>query len=198
MTKTKKNRVAIYLRVSTTQQTTELQARDLRQYCTNRNFNITHVYEDIGSGADYKKRPELKRLMNDARKRKFDIVLCWKFDRFSRSTKHLIESLEEFNELSIAFISYQENLDTSSSMGKMIFGVISSIAELERDLIRERVISGLNNARAKGRKLGRPQKCSGSQIKHLRAKGLSYRAIAKELGISIGSVSRALNSSSSS
>ncbi|MGB0454360.1 MAG: recombinase family protein [Bacteriovoracaceae bacterium] len=193
----KSNRVALYLRVSTTHQNTELQERDLKQFCEYKNLNITHIYKETCSGSK-QSRPELKKLMNDARKRKFDIVLCWKFDRYSRSTKHLVESLEEFDELGIAFISYQENLDTSSSMGRAMFSIISAIAQLERDLIRERVISGLNNAREKGRKLGRLKKRSDQKIRLLRSKGLSYRAIAKELSISVSSVQAALKGLSKS
>lgn len=194
----RKNRTALYLRVSTSHQNTELQARDLHQYCISRDLSITHVYEDIGSGASQKKRPELKRLMDDARKRKFDIVLCWKFDRFSRSTRHLVESLEEFESLGVSFVSYQENLDTGSSMGRAMFSIISAMAQLERDILRERVLAGINNAKEKGQKLGRPKKRSDQKIRLLRSKGLSYRAIAKELSISVSSVQAALKTASSS
>jgi len=96
--------------------------------------------------------------MDDARKRKFDAMVVWRFDRFDRSTKHLLLALEEFRSLGIQFISYQENIDTSSPLGQALFTIVSAVAQLERDLIRERITAGIRNARANGKQLGRPRR----------------------------------------
>src|SRR5262249_34070139 len=118
----------------------------------------------------------------------------YRFDRFARSSRHLILALEEFKNLGVGFISYQENIDTTSPLGKAIFVIVGAMAELERNIIVERVKSGLKAARAKGRQLGRPgRKYEPKRITELRSKGLSYRAIAKELGISRMTVKRVLS-----
>ncbi len=123
--------------------------------------------------------------MADARRRLFDAVLVWRFDRFARSTRHLINALHEFRHLGIAFVSYQENLDTSSPMGEAMFTIIGAMAQLERDITRERVKAGVNRARSRGRQLGRPRKVfHRDQVQKLRAEGLSFRQIGKQLGIS--------------
>jgi DNA invertase Pin-like site-specific DNA recombinase len=118
-------RVAIYTRVSTDEQKTDLQLRDLREYVARRGYDVFQIYEDIVSGAATE-RPALSRLLDDARKRKFDIVLVWKFDRFARSLKMLVDSLALFQELGIDFISYKENIDTTTSMGRLIFHINSA------------------------------------------------------------------------
>jgi DNA invertase Pin-like site-specific DNA recombinase len=117
--------------------------------------------------------------MPDARKRKFDAVLCWRFDRFARSTKHLITALEEFRHLGIEFISYQENIDTSSPLGKAIFTIVSAIAELERNIIVDRVKAGLRRARESGKKLGRPKRLdlNFEELRKMRDQGLSFKKI---------------------
>src|ERR1022692_1472383 len=109
------------------------------------------------SSARKSSSPELNKLMDDARKRQFDAIVVWRFDRFARSTKHLLSALEEFRSLGIQFISYQENVDTSSALGQALFTIVSAVAQLERDLIRERVSAGIRNARANGKRLGRPK-----------------------------------------
>ena len=147
-------RVAIYTRVSTSEQSVDMQTSDLRHYCEQRGFEIYKEYSDQISGTK-DRRPGLDDLMADARKRKFDVVLVWRFDRFARSTKHLVTALEEFKHLGIDFISYQENIDTSSPLGKAIFTIISAISELERNIIVERVKAGLRNAKAHGKRLGK-------------------------------------------
>lgn len=147
-------RVAIYARVSTNEQSPELQLRDLRQYTMARGLSATE-YVDSGFSGAKQSRPALDRLMDDARKRRFDCVLVWRFDRFARSTKHLLLALEEFRSLGIQFISYQENIDTTSPLGQALFTIVSAVAQLERDLIRGRVRAGLRNARAKGKRFGR-------------------------------------------
>ncbi len=135
--------------------------------------------------------------MNDAKKRRFDAVLVWRFDRFARSTKHLILALEEFRNLGIDFVSYQENIDTSSPLGSAIFTIISAVAQLERDIIAERVKAGLRRAKENGKKLGRPSaQVDVEKVIQMRTEGLSLRAIAKETGVSRTTVSDLLSSSS--
>src|SRR6202047_846481 len=150
-------RIGIYARVSTKDQSCELQIRDLRAYCQARRFDLVREYMDVGQSGAKESRPELDKLMNDARKRQFDAIVVWRFDRFARSTKHLLTALEEFRALGIQFISYQENVDTSTPLGQALFTIVSAVAQLERDLIRERVTAGIRNARANGKKLGRPK-----------------------------------------
>jgi DNA invertase Pin-like site-specific DNA recombinase len=150
-------RIGIYARVSTKDQSCEMQLRDLRAYCEARGFDLVREYVDVGQSGAKDSRPELNILMDDARKRQFDAIVVWRFDRFARSTKHLLMALEEFRSLGIQFISYQENIDTSSALGQALFAIVSVVAELERNLIRERVTAGIRNARANGKKLGRPR-----------------------------------------
>jgi DNA invertase Pin-like site-specific DNA recombinase len=124
-------------------------------YCQQRGLEVYKVYVDRGISGTKDKRPALDTLMDDARKRRFDAVLVWRFDRFARSTRHLITALEEFRHYGIDFISFHENIDTSSPMGKAMFTVVAAVAELERSLIAERVKAGLRNAKSKGKHIGR-------------------------------------------
>src|SRR2546425_1418943 len=151
-------RVALYARVSTKNngQHPETQLIALREYAQHRGFHVAGEYVDIGISGAKDRRPELDRLMTDARRRRFDVVLVARFDRFARSTRHLVLALEEFNALGIDFISLSESIDTSTAMGRMVFTVISAVAELERALIRERVVLGLKRAKVQGKRLGRP------------------------------------------
>lgn len=189
-------KIAIYIRVSTSHQKTDLQENDLLNYSSQRNFQIYKIYSDKGVSGSKEKRPALDQLMNDARKRKFDLVLVWAFDRAARSSIHLLKMLDEFQNLGIDFISYRENIDSTSPMGKAMFTIISAMAELEKSLITSRIKSGLRTAKLKGKILGRPKKRDDRMIIALRKQGLSFRAIAKKLGISLGSVQQALKSSS--
>jgi DNA invertase Pin-like site-specific DNA recombinase len=134
-------RIGIYARVSTRDQSCELQVRDLRSYCAARQWEAIE-YIDTGFSGSKESRPELNNLMDAARKRQFDAIVVWRFDRFARSTKHLLTALEEFRALGIQFISFQENIDTSSALGQALFTIVSAVAQLERDLIRERVSAG--------------------------------------------------------
>ena len=182
-------RVGIYARVSTKDQSCALQVRDLKAYCAARKFTIFCEYIDVGESGAKNSRPELNNLMADARKRKFDSVVVWRFDRFARSTKHLLLALEEFRSLGIQFISYQENIDTTSPLGQALFTIVSAVAQLERDLIRERVNAGIRHARACGKQLGRPRRIvDGEELVRLQAEGASLRQIAKKLGIGYGTV----------
>jgi len=180
-----KRRVAIYARVSTQDQDPQMQLRELRTYAKLRTFTVAHEFIDHVSGAT-SERPELSKLWQAARARKIDTVLVWKFDRFARSTKQLIDALEEFRHLGVDFISITEQIDTSSPMGKAMFTVISAIAEFERSLISERVRSGIAKARAQGKQHGRPKTSAETikEIKRLRRQGKSLNKIAKQLGVS--------------
>src|SRR6202521_3456494 len=191
------SRVAIYARVSTTNhgQDVTVQTRELEQFAEARGWRLFDSYLDLGISGSKDKRPELDRLMADAHRRKFDVVIVWKFDRFARSVSHLLRALETFNALGIAFVSLSENVDTTTPTGKMIFTVLGAVAELERSLIVERVRAGLRNARAKGKTLGRPRTAvDTAKIDRLRASGLSWPKIAAELGVSVGTVYQASRS----
>ncbi len=180
-------KIAIYTRVSTQDQSTEMQTQDLKRYCDQRGFEVYKEYSDQGFSGTKDKRPALDELMNDAKKKRFDAVLCWRFDRFARSTKHLITALEEFRHLGIEFISYQENIDTSSPLGKAMFTIVSAIAELERNILLERVRAGLRRAKESGKILGRPKRMDldVTELRRMRNKEkLSYRQIGKKVGAS--------------
>lgn len=185
------NLVAVYARVSTANQDYSMQLHCLRAYCEQRGFTIYKEYCDVGSGAT-RQRPALKDLMNDAQKKAFAYVLVFRFDRYARSTAHLLESLVRFRELGIGFISYNENIDTSSALGEAIFTIISAVSQLERDIIKERVVNGIANARAKGKILGRPQEIDRDQVYKLRSQGLSLKQIAEKLGTTKSGVSKIL------
>lgn len=180
-------RAVLYSRVSTLHhgQDPEVQSREIREYCQRRGWPLVGEYVDAGISGAKERRPQLDRLIADAHKRKFEIVVVWKFDRFARSVSHLLRALENFRALGIEFVSLSEQIDTSTPTGRMIFTVLGAVAELERSLIAERVRAGLRNAKAKGRKLGRPAKhISTAQIAHLRAQGASWRRIGAQLGVS--------------
>lgn len=188
-----KHTVALYLRVSTKDQNTDLQRRDLERYAEIRGWTDMRVYEDLGHSGAKKSRPALDRLMDDARRRRIKTIVVWRFDRFARSASHLITALEEFKSLGIDFVSFTENVDTSSPLGQALFTIIGAMAQLERDIIRERVVSGLKTARAKGIRLGRPKALrDDDRIATLRDGGASIRAIASELKITASAVQRSL------
>jgi DNA invertase Pin-like site-specific DNA recombinase len=188
-------RAAIYARVSTINhgQDVTMQTRELREYCERRGWTVAGEYVDAGVSGSKDSRPELNHLMADASKRRFDIVAVWRFDRFARSTSHLLRALEQFRALGIDFVSFSENVDTSTPTGKMVFTVLGAVAELERSLIAERVRAGLRNAVAKGKRLGRPRaRLDTARIATLRSQGQSIRQIAGELGCSAGLVHKTL------
>ena len=188
-------RVALYARVSTRDQSCEMQLKDLRTYAEARGFIIFREYIDQGVSGSKNSRPELDKLMGDARKRKIEAVICWRFDRFARSCKHLLLALEEFRELGIGFVSYMENIDTTSALGRAIFTIVAAVAELERNLIVERVQAGINHARAKGKRLGRPGRyVNMDRVAELQASGKSLRQIATELGCGYGTIRERLQS----
>jgi DNA invertase Pin-like site-specific DNA recombinase len=184
--------VAIYARVSTLEQNCEVQLQDLRRFAGQR-FALYREYIDVGVSGAQRNRPELGLLMRDARKRLFDVVLVWKFDRFARSLKHLIESLDDFSSLGIDFVSYTEGVDTTTPSGQLLFHIVGAVAQFERDLIAERVRAGLAHARAMGKHIGRPRaKVDVGQITTMRNQKMSLRGIATRLGIPVSRVRRAL------
>ena len=191
-------RTALYARISTSNngQSPEMQLHELREYCERRGWAVAGEYVDSGISGAKDRRPELDRLMADAHKRRFDVVAVWKFDRFARSVSHLLRALDTFRVLGIEFVSLSESLDTATPAGRMVFTVLGAVAELERSLIVERVRAGLRNARAKGKRLGRPRTIvDARRIATLRAQGLSWAKIARELGIGEGTVCRLARSS---
>src|SRR5579884_636952 len=189
-------RAALYARVSTKNngQDPETQLLPLRDYARHRGFEIAGEYVDVGISGSKDRRPELDRLMHDARKRKIDAVIVARFDRFARSTKHLVNALEEFYSLGVEFISLNEAIDTSTPMGKMVFTVIGAVAELERSLIRERVVMGLDRAKRQGKQLGRPKVIvDREKVRAMRKEGRSLRKIAAALKVGKDTVSTILN-----
>lgn len=150
-------RTALYLRVSTADQKPDLQFDGLRGYAARCGLTIVGEYCDVAVSGRREGRPQLSRLMTAARKRDLDCILVWKFDRFARSTRHLLTALEEFQHLGIRFISVQDQIDTDSPMGRAMFTIIGAMAELESALISERVTAGMQAAKSRGRHLGRPR-----------------------------------------
>jgi DNA invertase Pin-like site-specific DNA recombinase len=190
-------RVAIYARVSTGEQNPELQLRELRDYAERRGFIVHREYVEKVTG-DLRRRkraPEFEAMMADARRGRFDCVLVWKYDRFARSLGALVAALQEFRDLGIDFISHTQAIDTTTPMGRLFFHVIGSFAEFERDVIVERVRAGLANARAKGKRLGRPVRDPAAEQRVLaleRDEGLSLRQIAAREGLSPSGVRKML------
>ncbi len=183
--------VAIYARVSTRDQDVELQLVELRKYVQDRGWTIYKEYTDIGQSGAKDSRPQLNLLMADAKRKRFDVVLVWKFDRYARSVKHLVNSLYEFKALNIDFVSLTEGIDSSTPIGKAMFSIIGAMAELERDLIRERVQAGMKRAKERGKAIGRPKKSIDlTEVKRLRDEGLNITQISKTLNISRASLYR--------
>jgi DNA invertase Pin-like site-specific DNA recombinase len=191
---TNKVRVALYARVSTLNgQDPEVQLRELHVYCERRGFQIFDEYVDKGVSGLRERRPALDRLLTDCRKRMVEAVVVYRYDRFARSLRQLVLALEEFRALGIDFISLHEGVDTSTPNGRLVFGIFASIAEFERELIRDRVRSGLAAAKAKGKRVGRPRVAVNAlRIATLRRLGHSWAEITRETGISKGTAQRAL------
>ena len=198
-------KAAIYVRVSTTnrtrggdafEQNPEVQEVPLRQLVQQRGWTLVQVYSDRLSGAKAD-RPGLNSLMNDARRGLFHVVLVWRFDRFARSIEQLVLALAEFRGFKIDFVSCQETLDTGTPMGKAMFTIIGAMAELERDVIRERVVAGMEFARRHGTKsgnaIGRPKRIfDRGEVVRLRESGLSIERIASQMRLGVGKVVRAI------
>src|SRR5690348_2729763 len=182
---------AIYARVSTADQNCDMQLRDLREYCARRGWKATE-YVDTGVSGAKPSREQLDRLMHHARQRKIDVVVCWRFDRFARSTKHLLDALEEFRALGIGFVSHQEAIDTTSPMGKLLFTIIAAMAEMERSILIERVRAGMATAKGKGKFFGRPKRVFRRDVAmEMRAAGNSWRVISNLLGVPVSTIREA-------
>jgi DNA invertase Pin-like site-specific DNA recombinase len=175
-------RIAVYARVSTTDQDADLQLVELRRYAAARGWVIAGEFVDRGVSGAASSRPALDQLWAAARRRDVDGVVVWRFDRFSRSITDLVASLEEFRTLGVAFVSIHEQIDTGSPTGRVVFAVVAAMAEVEREILRERVRAGLLRARERGIRLGRPLKLDALTVLRLRHEGMSVRAIARSVG----------------
>ena len=187
-------RVGLYARTSTIRdQSPEMQIHELRQVAVQRGWSVVGEYIDHGESGAKDRRPQLDKLMQQASRGKLDIVACWKFDRFARSVRHLVLALDQFGSLGVDFISLRDGIDTSTPAGRFTFHVIAAVAELERQMIRERTVAGIAAAKRKGIKLGRPQTYVNLPlVRVLLGQGRSIRSIAKELGIGATTIRRAL------
>jgi DNA invertase Pin-like site-specific DNA recombinase len=187
----KQTRAALYVRVSTGEQNTEAQERALKDYVQRRGWTVQKIYRDKGMSGAKASRPGLDEMLKDCRRRHVDVVVVWRFDRFARSLKNLIAGLELCRALGIDFVSVTEAIDTSLPAGEMLFQMIGAVAQFERSLIAERVRSGLVNARANGKILGRPplRKLTRKEIADLRRQRahaeVPFRLLAKKFGVSV-------------
>lgn len=186
-------RAGIYCRVSTDEQSTDLQVQELKEYAIARGWTIFRIYEDKATGTN-KNRPMLKELMRDAGARKLDTVLCWKLDRFARSLKDLILMIQEMSELGVDFVSLKDQIDLTTAAGRLMVHIIGAFAEFEASIIKERVKAGLKAAKANGKRLGRPKLRDDDAIHLLRTQGVSIRKIAAQLGVSTGAIQKSLGS----
>jgi DNA invertase Pin-like site-specific DNA recombinase len=184
-------KTVIYARVSTSEQSCEMQLRELRDYAARRELEIIGEFVDTGWSGAKASRPELDRLMREARLRRFDVVLVWKLDRWGRSVAHCVRSIQELVSLGIRFLAATQNIDTDESnpMSQFILHIFAAVAELEREMIRERVVAGIRTAQLNGKSLGRPRRVfRRDQARALRASGMSWRKIAGTLGIPMSTV----------
>lgn len=187
-------RVALYARTSTARdQNPAMQIDELRVLAKQRCWEIVGEYVDRGVSGGKDRRPELDRLNADVGKGKVDVVAVYRFDRYARSVRHLVTALDDYRVRGVDFVSLYDNIDTSSSSGRFTFTVIAGVAELEREIIRERVRSGLQAARRRGEKLGRPRvNVDLTRALGLKVQGLSYRQIASKMGVGLGTLHRAI------
>ena len=186
-------KIALYARVSTDGQDPEVQLQALRAHAAQRGWAIIEEFIDHGFSGAKEKRPALDRMIKAAWTGRFQAVLVWRFDRFARSVKHLLTALEKFRSLNINFISLQEQFDTSTPIGHAMFTIIGAMAQLERDIIRERVKAGLDRARSRGVRLGRPMSSAKpNEVLALHREGLSLPDIARQLHCSRSTVKRRL------
>ena len=184
-------KTVLYARVSTVDQSCDMQLRELRDYATRRGLHVDREYVDTGWSGAKTSRPELDRLMQDARLRRFDAVLVWKLDRWGRSVSHCIRSIQEIVSLGIRFIAATQNIDTDqrNPTSQFILHIFAAVAELEREMIRERVVSGIRSAKASGKSLGRPRRVfRRDEALRLRTAGMSWRKIAQLLDVPMSTV----------
>jgi DNA invertase Pin-like site-specific DNA recombinase len=189
------NRIAIYARVSTVNhgQNPEMQLEEIREYAARRGWTVVGEYVDVGISGSKASRPQLDRMIRDAHLRRYDAVVVWKLDRLGRSLKHLVTTIEDLAAYGVSFVSLRDNLDLSTPAGRLMLHIIGAMAEFERELIRERVSAGIQAARKRGVRLGRPRTyINPDKIRELRSAGVPWRAIAKRLGVGTGTACRAL------
>lgn len=186
--------VVAYCRVSTSDQSVDMQRQDIENYCRARGLRLDREFMDQGISGARASRPALDTLMVEVRLRKIQTVLVWSLSRLGRSLKHLLSILEEFDSCGVTLVSLKEGWDLGTPTGRMIFQIMGALAEWEREQIRDRVKSGLKAARARGSRLGRPTiNYDPERIMELKGAGFSTRAIAKEIGVSNATVSRTLS-----
>lgn len=174
----------IYARVSTNSQDCEMQLKECREYCARKGWPVAAEYVESGQSGSLKSRPDLDKMLAQVRRRKFDAVVVYRFDRFARSSAQLIMTLDEFRELGVDFASIHEAVDTSTPTGRAMFTILAAFAELERETIKERVKSGVQQAREKGVRLGRPPRVWDRQkAQDLIASGLKIEEVAQALGV---------------
>ena len=184
-------RAALYMRVSTVDQHPENQLNELRHFASQRGFQIAEEYTDHGVSGTKSRRPALDKMLNDAHKRRFDVVVVWACDRLARSTKHFLQVLDELNELGVQFLSQREAIDTEGPLGRAIVVIVSAVAELERSLIVERVRAGMRRAKLDGRRIGRvPLDVDHAALVRDRLAGMSLTRVASKYGLSRASVVR--------
>jgi DNA invertase Pin-like site-specific DNA recombinase len=180
----KAKRAAIYVRVSTNEQETDMQETELKEYCNNRSWSCT-VYRDHGYSGAKNDRPALNALLSDMRKRKFDVVVVWALDRLARSLKQLLSIAEECRELGVDLVSLKQNVDTTLPAGRLTFMVLGAVAEFEREMLRDRVKAGMAQAKRAGKRVGRPARrqfhsSEVERMRALRASGSSVRRLAAD------------------
>jgi len=187
-------RTTIYARVSTQDQHPETQVRDLKRFAKDRGLRVIKVYKEKASAAanSHTPRPQFEKMLDDVRKRRTDAVLVWKLDRLARSTRELLNRLEEFRTLGVELISYTENIDTTTPAGKALFSMVAVFAEFENDIRSERILAGMQTARAKGKHLGRPHLSPETikRIKYLKAQGLPDAFIMRETDLSRNTIKK--------
>jgi len=176
-------RVALYSRVSTTDQSVGMQVAELQEFAARRGWTVAMEESDAGVSGTKDRRPALDRVMRAARERKIDAIVVWKLDRFGRSLKHLVTALADLETLGVTFVSVRDQFDLTTAMGRAMFGMIAVMAEFERELIRERTKAGIAQARRRGKTIGRPRtRVDVSQVARLRAEGLSWTKVAVAIG----------------
>jgi DNA invertase Pin-like site-specific DNA recombinase len=190
----RKTKAAIYVRVSTAEQDTDMQETELREYVENRDWEYV-VYRDKAQSGAKNDRPALNAMLNDMRKRKFDVMVVWKLDRLARSLKQLLTIGEECKSLGVDLVSLRQNIDTTLPAGRLTFQILGAVAEFERELLRERVKAGMAQARRTGKHVGRPalkkfEPIEIERIRELRSKGTSVRKLAKDFATTQWMVAR--------
>jgi DNA invertase Pin-like site-specific DNA recombinase len=194
----KETRAAIYVRVSTNEQETDMQEAELQEYCDRRGWSYT-VYQDKAQSGAKNDRPALNQMLSDMRRRKFDVMVVWKLDRLARSLKQLLTIGEECRSLGVDLVSLRQNIDTTLPAGRLTFQILGAVAEFERELLRERVKAGMADAKRTGKHVGRPalRKFHTSDIERirgLRSQGASVRKLAKDFATTQWMVARLTNS----